>query len=145
MVTLLVLARPLSAQRGWDAQGQAIVLVRDSVMVSGGVGGGIRFGRGLRVAATVGPGWIAPDLWGGRGEAIIAYHLYPVRPGGVGWYLGGGVAGELAEGDLRGLMLLLLGAELRPWQGGGLFAEVGVGGGLRFAAGYRTIKLAKQR
>lgn len=145
MLACLLLARSLAAQRGWDAQGQVMVLARDSVMVTAGAGAGIRLGRGLRVAATAGPGWIAPDRWAGRGEAIVAYHLYPMRPGGAGWYLGAGVAGELTDGDLRGLMLLLLGVELHPWRGGGLFAEVGVGGGVRFAAGYRITKLATRR
>ena len=144
-IAWVLLASPAAAQRGWDAQGHVMALARDSVMVTGGAGAGIRLGRGLRVAATAGPGWIAPDQWGGRGEVIVAYHLYPTRPGGAGWYLGGGVAGDLADGRLRGLMLLLLGVELHAWRGGGLFAEVGVGGGVRLAAGYRIIKLAAPR
>jgi hypothetical protein len=105
----------------------ALVLARDSSMVAGGVGAGMRFGRGLRVGATLSSGWLAPDAWAGRGEALVAYHLYPVRPGGAGWYLAGGVAAELVRGQVRGLVQALLGVEARPWRGGGLFAEVGVG------------------
>ena len=140
----LLLAPPLAAQRGWDAQAHALVLARDSSVVAGGVGAGLRLGRGLRLGATAGAGWMAPDVWVGRTEVVVAYHLYPVRPGRAGWYLGGGVAAELARGRVRGLVLALLGVEARPWRGGGLFAEVGVGGGVRVAAGYRLIRLQRR-
>jgi hypothetical protein len=141
---LLLLAPPLAAQRGWDGQVHALVLARDSSMVAGGVGAAMRFGRGLRVGATLSSGWLAPNEWAGRGEALVAYHLYPVRPGGAGWYLAGGVAAELVGGQVRGLVQVLLGVEARPWRGGGLFAEVGVGGGVRVAAGYRLIRLPRR-
>lgn len=141
---MLLLAPPLAAQRGWDGQAHALVLARDSSIVAGGVGAGIRFGRGLRVGATLSSGWLAPDVWVGRTEVTVAYHLYPVRPGRAGWYLGGGVAAELARGRVRGLVHALLGVEARPWRHGGVFAEVGVGGGLRLAAGYRLIRLPRR-
>lgn len=143
MVALLLPA-PLAAQAGWDLQGHLAVLVRDSTFVGPGIGGGLRLGRGLRLAATVTPGWRAPDGWGGRGEAKLAYHLYPPRPTGVGWYLAGGLAGEIDADGTRGFALVLLGVEVRPWRGGGLFAELGVGGGGRVAAGYRAVRLRRR-
>jgi len=136
---------PLAAQRGWDTQATALGLLRDSSVAAGGLGAGLRFGRGIRLGAAVATGWMAPDVWVGRGEATVAYNLYPVRPGRAGWYLGAGVAAELARGDVRGLLQVLLGVEARPWRNGGVFAEVGVGGGLRLALGYRRIRLAGRR
>lgn len=136
---------PLAAQRGRDGQIFALTLIRDSSVAVGGVGAGLRFGRGIRVAASVAAGWMAPDQWLGRGEASVTYHLYPVRRGGPAWYAGGGIAGELARGQVRGLVHVLLGVETRPWRRGGVFAEVGVGGGVRLALGYRLIRLAGRR
>jgi len=60
-------------------------------------------------------------------------------------YAGAGVAGEVHGGDVRGLLVALLGLEARPWSGGGWFLEAGVGGGVRLAAGYRLIRLAPRR
>ena len=143
LAALLLLPVPVAAQRGWDAQAGAIGLVRDSSVVVGGLGAGLRFGRGMRAALTLASGWVAPDAAVGRAEATLAYHLFPQRPGRAGWYLGAGVAAELARGHVRGLVLALLGVEARPWRGGGVFAEFGVGGGLRVAVGYRSIRLAR--
>ncbi len=141
----LLAAQPLAAQRGWDVAGQATALVRDSTLLAGALGAGVRFPRGLRLSATAGPGWLTPDRLAGRGEVLLAYHLYPLRPSRPGWYVAGGIAGEMASGDVRGLLVALLGVEARPWRGGGLFAELGVGGGLRLAAGYRAIRLTRRR
>jgi hypothetical protein len=142
---MLLVAPPLAAQRGRDLQAVALALVRDSSILAGGVGAGVRVGRGMRIGATVAAGWLAPARWVGRGEALVTYHLYPMRPGRPGWYVGGGVAAELARGRLRGLVQALLGIEARPWRNGGVFAEVGVGGGVRLAVGYRVIRLAARR
>jgi hypothetical protein len=141
---MLLVAPPLAAQGGWDVQVHALVLARDSTLVAGGLGAGLRVGRGLRLGATVAGGWMAPGVVAGRTEVMVTYHLYPTRPGRAGWYVGGGLAAELARGRARGLVLALVGVEARPWRGGGLFAEVGVGGGARVAAGYRTVRLARR-
>lgn len=130
------------AQRGWDAQMHAMVLVRDSTFVGGGAGGGLRMGRGFRVGLTAGAGWVAPGAAGGRAEVVAAYHLSPPGRRTVGVYAGAGAAAELVRGDLRGLVVAVLGLEARPWAGGGFFAEAGVGGGARVVVGYRLIRLA---
>lgn len=136
---------PAAAQRGWDAQGQALALVRDSTWIGGGLGAGMRFGRGLRLGGTLGAAWASPDAAGGRAELLVAYHVSRPRPGGVGVYAAAGLATELSRGDARALAVALLGVEARPWSGGGLFAELGIGGGLRLAAGYRVIRLQPRR
>ena len=142
---LVLVAPPLMAQRGWDAGAHALVLARDSSVVAGGVGAGLRFGRGLRLGTTASAGRMTPGVWLGRAELVVAYHLYPMRPLRAGWYVGGGVAAELARGQVGGRVQALLGVEARPWRGGGVFAEIGVGGGVRVAAGYRLIRLPRRR
>jgi len=144
-VALLVfLVVPARAQRGWDVQGHAVGMVRDSVLLGAGLGAGLRLARGLRVSATTSAGGGEGGARG-RGEALVTYHVSPPRRGGVGIYVGGGLAGELWDGGARGLAVLLAGIEARPWNGGGWFVEVGVGGGARLAAGYRLIRLARRR
>lgn len=141
-----IMAGPAAAQRGWDGQVHVLALARDSALIGGGLGGALRLGRGLRIGATLSGG--APTPGGaaaGRGEALLAYHVSPPREGGVGVYAGAGVAGEVHDGDIRGLLVALLGLEARPWSGGGLFLEAGVGGGVRLAAGYRVIRLTPRR
>jgi len=140
-----VTAGPAAAQRGWDAQVHAMALARDSTLVAGGAGAALRVGRGLRLAATVSAGALTSGGAAGRGEALLAYHVSPPRRGGVGVYVGAGVAGEVQGGDVRGLIVALIGVEARPWSGGGWFLEAGVGGGVRLAAGYRLIRLAQRR
>jgi hypothetical protein len=81
----------------------------------------------------------------GRGEALLTYHVSPPRQGGVGVYAGAGIAGEVHAGEVRGLIVALIGVEARPWSGGSWFVEAGVGGGGRVVAGYRMIRLAPRR
>lgn len=120
-------------------------LVRDSSLLGGGAAVGRRFGGGLRLAVTASGGVETTGGAGvGRAEALLTYHVsLPGR--GPGAYLGGGVAGELRSDGGHGLLVALLGLETRPWSGGGLFAEIGVGGGARIVVGYRVIRLTRRR
>ena len=143
MVLLLVRPTHLVAQRGWDAQVHVQVLARDSMLAAIGVGGGLRLAGGLGVSATGSWGWLAPRRSAGRLELMGAFHLPPVRVTHPDVYVSGGLAVEAWPDDLRGLLLLNLGVEARPWGGGGWFAEVGVGGGVRVAVGLRRIRLRR--
>jgi hypothetical protein len=140
---LSLTASPLTAQRGWDAQVHGQVLVRDSALAAVGVGGGLRLGGGIGVGIVGAWGWLAPDRAAGRVELVGAYHLPPVRVTQPDVYVSGGLAVEGWPDDVRGLLLLSLGVEARPWAGGGLFAEIGVGGGIRVAFGLRRIRLRR--
>jgi len=143
---LAVLAAPSAqAQRGWDAEVHALTMVRDSALIGGGVGGGMRVGGGLRGAATASLGAVSSGGAGGRGEALVTSHLPPPQRGGVGLYLGGGLAGEARDGRIRGFAVVLLGVEAHPWTGGGWFAEAGAGGGVRLLIGYRLVRVARRR
>jgi len=65
--------------------------------------------------------------------------LNPRTEKGVGAYIGGGIAGQFAETN-RGWILLTAGLEQNPGARRGWAMELGVGGGVRFAVGYRWRK-----
>jgi len=105
---------------------------------------GRRLDGGLRLAVSASGGVLTSGGGGGRGEVLLTYHVSP--PGrGAGAYVGGGLAGELRSKEAHALLVALIGFEMRPWNGGGLFVEAGVGGGARFLVGYRAIRLARRR
>lgn len=71
-----------------------------------------------------------------RGELAGHFLLHPERVGGTGLYLGGGLA--VSRGKSRGEQLVVLvGLEGSPGASGGWVLEVGLGGGVRVAAGWR--------
>ncbi|HSB55661.1 MAG TPA: hypothetical protein VLD58_14975, partial [Gemmatimonadales bacterium] len=72
----------------------------------------------------------------GRGELLAQFLLSPGRTRGAGLYGLGGVAGQAGRRD-RGFLVLGLGLEGAPGGASGWFAEAGVGGGARVAAGWR--------
>jgi hypothetical protein len=75
-----------------------------------------------------------------RGVAAGHFLLSPGRRVGVAAYGGGGVA--VVGGPVeRGYLLLTLGLESAPGSRSGWFAEAGVGGGVRLAAGWRWRRL----
>jgi len=76
----------------------------------------------------------------GRAELVGQFLLNP-RTTQLGGYAGGGLAGVFANGADNGYLVLMVGIESRPGGRGGWFVEAGVGGGARFAAGYRWRKL----
>ena len=133
----------LAAQRGWDAQMHVQALARDSMLGVLGAGGGFRLGGGLRAAATASWGWLAPHHTAGRMELVASFHLPPMHPRHPDVYLSGGLAVEARSDDLREFLLVALGIEARPWAGGGWFAELGVGGGVRVVLGLRRITLRR--
>ncbi len=90
-----------------------------------------RVGVGLAAALGARNGNLA-----GRGEALLSFSLDPFRERGIAPYLGGGVA---LAGDRVGTaeyLMAILGLSVNPGRGAGWFVEAGVGGGLRFAAGF---------
>lgn len=72
----------------------------------------------------------------GRGELAAHFLLNPNAPRGLAWYGGGGVAGTIGEAEAV-RMLVLVGVDQRPGGARGWFAELGLGGGVRVAAGWR--------
>jgi hypothetical protein len=71
-----------------------------------------------------------------RGELLGHFLLSPEEHRKAGFYVAGGVAG--VEGPVgRGYLVLTLGLEQAPGRRSGWAVELGAGGGVRVAAGYR--------
>lgn len=131
----LTIGFPLSAQQGREVGLQAIGTVSDPAVAVAAVYGGIRASARTRLSASAGAGASAGDLVF-RGEVLGHFLLSPARSEGPGFYFAGGVA-AMAGPVNRGYLVLTAGLEDRPGAGAGWAAEVGVGGGVRVALGYR--------
>ena len=107
--------------------------------MGGGVGLALRTNGRMRVGVTINAG----DLEGSaaiRPELLGSFHLNPYKRSGISPYAGGGVAVVYANGTTREYIVAFMGVESRPGQSMGWFAEAGVGGGVRFAAGLQVRK-----
>jgi len=84
----------------------------------------------------------ALDGHGPAARADVAYHflLDPAKRRGSAVYGGGGLSVLAAKGRVTPYVLLVIGAENAPGGNGGSFVEIGVGGGVRAAVGYRWRK-----
>jgi hypothetical protein len=128
-------AAPLAAQRVTELGLHALVAAADPALVVGGAYAALRPTRRLRLAITAAAGGSEAGF-AARGELLGHFLLDPTARSGAGVYAGGGVAG-VAGGPDEGYVVLLLGFESRPGSSAGWAAEVGVGGGVRVAVGYR--------
>ncbi len=126
----------VSAQTRSEVQVHGLATFADQRLIGAGVGAGVRSPARWRLSAGASGG----DLGGraaGRLEVLATYHLEPLKRRGVALYGGGGLALLVSDGMRREYAVLLLGAELAPGRPAGWFAEAGVGGGVRVAAGVR--------
>jgi hypothetical protein len=125
----------LPAQQVAELGVQGIITFSDPVLgVTAGYGA-LRLSERTRLSGSLGAGLSAGELaW--RGEFLGHFLLSPDQLRKPGLYLAGGVAGAGRDGG-QGYLVLTLGAEARPRAGSGWAVELGVGGGLRLAAGYR--------
>ena len=111
------------------------------------------FGAELRVARrTTGQGRLSfaaacgdyEHSLGVRFEATAQFMLRPAERTGAGPYGGLGLTFVGAEGTAGATYLTtLLGVEQRPGTQSGWYAEVGLGGGVRFGAGWRFRRFPK--
>jgi hypothetical protein len=136
-VALAGAAQPLAAQGTFEVQAQGIATVTGSEFYGGGLGAAYRTAGRTRVGLTLSAG-SAEQVFAGRGELLLSYHLNPYKRHGVAPYAGAGIAVTLTSDESREYILLVLGVETNPGGRTGLFAEVGVAGGLRFAAGFQV-------
>lgn len=126
---------PAAAQHGREIGVQAIATASDPAIIVAGAYGALRTSARTRVSAAAGAG-ISDGAFAARGEVLGHFLLSPGQPRGAGFYLAGGLAA--VEGPVsRGYLVLTAGVEERPAAGSGWSAEVGVGGGVRVALGYR--------
>lgn len=135
-------AAPLAAQGGAvrEAGLAAVVTTADPAVYTAGLTASVRPSLRTRVGLYAGGGVTGDGNGVGRAELVGQFLLNP-RTTQLGVYAGGGLAGVFASGADNGYLVLMVGVESRPGGRGGWFVEAGVGGGARFAAGYRWRKL----
>ena len=130
----------MPAQRrltAWEVGAGGLVALANADFYGGAVGLARRPGGQTRLMATIAGGDLAGRA-GLRVEGSAQFLVTPWARGGVGPYAGLGVAWQGAEG-MRGaaFLMVLAGVESAPGRRFGWYAEAGVGGGARFAAGVR--------
>jgi hypothetical protein len=134
-VAALAAAAPAGAQQVRELGVQGIGTLSDPALAVGAVYAGWRPTRRARLSGSVGLGGSGGETaW--RGELLVHFLLAPTRREASGVYVAGGVAAVGGRVD-EGYMVLAIGIEGRPGASSGWFAEAGVGGGARLAAGYR--------
>ncbi len=136
-LAMVLLPAPLwgQAEVRWRAQGVATVTGRAFVGV--GVGPVGRVARRIRLGLTLSAG-----AWNGAGagrvEWAVAFALDARRRARWVPYVAGGLAATFDGEEVAEHMLVTAGVDARPGSRLGGFAEVGVAGGVRIAAGLRV-------
>ena len=132
-------ASPCRAQvREVQAWGVAVASV--PALYAAGVGLAWRDDQRTRIAPALALGALGDGRFGARAELAIHFLLDPYKRSGAAIYGGGGLSAAVAGGRVTPYALLVLGAENAPGGAGGSFVELGVGGGVRLAIGYRWRK-----
>jgi hypothetical protein len=125
----------LAAQQVREVGGLVLLTTADPALVTGGLYAALRPSARARIAATLGGG-VSDGRSAGRGELVAHFLLSPTATERPGVYFGGGVAGVVGPVD-QGYVVLLAGIEAAPGGRSGWALEAGIGGGLRFTAGWR--------
>ena len=138
-VATLATAPPVAAQRVTELGLQVTTTASDPALVVAGPAGAIRLSERGRLALAMGAG-VSDGAAAWRAEALGHFLLAPRRRTGVAAY---GAAGVAAVGGPvnQGYLVLALGLESAPGSRDGWFAEIGAGGGVRLAAGWRWRRL----
>jgi hypothetical protein len=135
LAALGVLPSRVSAQGVTELGVQALLTTAEPTAVLAGPTLARRVGRRDRLSFGLGAG-AAGGKVGGRGEAMWQFLLSPEAEGRPGVYLGAGLAASVAP-EWRGWVVATAGVDWNPGGRSGWLAEVGVGGGIRLALGYR--------
>lgn len=127
-------AGPLAAQVRHEAGVTLVAFAGHPGFAGGGATLAFRPTERLRVAGTALAG--ARDAAVVRGELAAHFLLYPARTRGPALYAGGGLAAESGPAG-QAWLLAVVGLEGAPGARRGWVVEVGVGGGVRVAVGWR--------
>ncbi len=131
----LAWGHPGSAQMIRELGVQAIGTFSDPGLLVGGGFAALRTTGRTRLSLGLGAGVSDGEL-AVRGELLGHFLLSPEEHRKPSFYVAGGIAG--VEGAVgRGYLVLTLGLEQAPASSSGWAVEVGAGGGVRVAAGYR--------
>jgi hypothetical protein len=135
----LLLALPVAAdaQSARELQVQALGIFADRDFLGAGLGFALRSAGRARVGLTVHAGGL-DSAFAVRGEVVVSYHLNPYQQRGVSPYAGGGLTVGATAEDVFEYLVLLIGLETTPGRKTGWYAEVGLAGGVRAAAGFRV-------
>jgi hypothetical protein len=135
----LLLALPVAAdaQSARELQVQALGIFADRDFLGAGLGFALRSAGRARVGLTVHAGGL-DSAFAVRGEVVVSYHLNPYQQRGVSPYAGGGLTVGATADDVFEYLVLLIGLEITPGRKTGWYAEVGLAGGVRAAAGFRV-------
>ena len=123
-----------------EVQVWGLAVASQPALYAAGVGLAWRDNQRSRVAPALALGPLSNGRLGVRADLAFHFLLDPYKRGGAAVYGGGGVTAFAAGGRVTPYALLVLGAERNPGGSGGSFIEIGVGGGVRLAIGYRWRK-----
>jgi hypothetical protein len=137
---LMAVSVSLRAQAVRETQLWGVAAASKPAFYGVGLGLAWRDERRIRVAPAVALGSYGDGRFGARGDLAIHFLLDPYKRRGMAIYGGGGLSVAVRAGRLTPYALVVLGAEGAPGGGGGSFVEIGVGGGVRVAIGYRWRK-----
>jgi hypothetical protein len=137
---LLAAAGSATAQTLREAQLWGLAAASKPAFYGAGFGVAWRDEQRIRIAPALALGSFGDGRFGARADVAIHFLLDPVKRQGSAVYGGGGLSAAVRGGRLTPYALLVLGVETAPGGGGGSFAEIGVGGGVRVAIGYRWRK-----
>lgn len=135
----LVGPAPLIGQVTQEWGVQSTLTTGDRVTAVVGPAWGWRVGRRDRVVLDAGIGVVEGGQLAGRGEAVWHFLLSPGAQGKPALYAGGGLAAAVTD-RTRGWVVVTAGVDWSPGTRSGWLAELGVGGGVRVAVGYRWRK-----
>lgn len=133
-------ALPARAQSLREAQVWDVTVLSRPAFYGAGFGLGWRNDQRDRIAPALAVGGFGDGKLGLRADLAYHFLLDPAKAAGAAVYGGGGLSVVARSGRVVPYVLLVLGVEGAPGGGGGLFAEAGVGGGVRLAIGYRWRK-----
>jgi hypothetical protein len=137
---LLAAAAPCRAQRRSELQVWGLAVASKPAFYGAGLGFALRDEDRLRLTIAAAPGAYGDGSFGARADATLQFLLDPTKRAGAAVYGGGGLSLAAERGHATPYLLLVLGVEHAPGGPRGSFAEVGVGGGVRVAVGYRWRK-----
>ena len=135
----LAAATPCRAQVR-ETQAWGLAVASQPALYAVGVGLAWRDNQRSRIAPALAFGMLGNGKFGARADFAIHFLLDPYKRAGTAVYGGGGLTAAVAGGRVTPYALLVLGAENAPGGAGGSFIEIGVGGGVRLAIGYRWRK-----
>lgn len=132
---LALQSRPLTATE--LSLGAAAALARET-FVGGELGLARRTSNESRIALALAGGGVAGEA-AARAQLTLQLVVNPFARTGVGLYGGLGAAFSARRGKAgQGYVAVLLGVESAPGRQHGWYAELGLGGGYRAAAGWRV-------